>query len=172
MELVDLYDENRLPLGKTAERRTKREPGEYRTVVHVCIFNSEGQLLIQQRSEEKIIWPGKWDVSAAGAVDAGENSRQAAEREAEEELGYALDLTGVRPTVTVNYDGGFDDYYIAERDLDISALKLQAEEVTAVRWATCEEVLALTAAGTFVSYPASFLEFLFDMRGTFGFLEK
>ena len=87
MELVDLYDENRLPLGKTAERRTRREPGEYRTVVHVCIFNSEGQLLIQQRSEEKAIWPGKWDVSAAGAVDAGENSRQAAEREVGEELG-------------------------------------------------------------------------------------
>lgn len=30
MELVDLYDENRVPLGRTAERYGKRGPGEYR----------------------------------------------------------------------------------------------------------------------------------------------
>ena len=33
MELVDLYDENRVPLGKTAERYGKKGPGEYRAVV-------------------------------------------------------------------------------------------------------------------------------------------
>ena len=35
MELVDLYDENRSPLGMTAERYGKKAPGQYRTVVHV-----------------------------------------------------------------------------------------------------------------------------------------
>ena len=46
MELVDLYDENRLPLGKTGERNARRPPGEYRTVVHVCVFDHRGRLLI------------------------------------------------------------------------------------------------------------------------------
>ena len=53
-----------------------------------------------------------------GGVDAGETSRQGAEREFREELGYPLDLSGLRPSVTVNFNGGFDDFYILERDLD------------------------------------------------------
>ena len=51
MELVDLYDENRVPLEKTAERYGKKKPGEYRMVVHVCLFGTDGRLLIQRRTE-------------------------------------------------------------------------------------------------------------------------
>ncbi len=169
MEWVDLYDENRVPLGKTAERYGKKQAGEYRTVVHVCIFDPQGRLLIQQRSPQKYICPNQWDVSAAGGVDAGETPREAAEREAREELGYALDLTGVRPSVTVNFSGGFDDFFIVQREVDIASLRLQTEEVSTVRWGTREEVLAMLDAGAFIGYPKSFLEFLFDMRNQFGF---
>jgi len=169
MEWLDLYDENRIPLGRTSERRARRSVGEYIMVVHVCIFDSRGRLLIQQRAPEKQAWPNAWDVSAAGAVDAGETVRQAAERECREELGYALDLTGVRPSVTVNFVGGFDDFYIVQCDIDIAELTLQTEEVSAVRWATREEVLALLEERAFLSYPVGFLQFLFDMKDQFGF---
>ena len=135
MEMVDLYDENRLPLGRTAERYAPKGEGEYRVVVHICVFDSRGRLLIQQRSREKAVWPEAWDVSAAGGVDAGETSRQAAEREFREELGVALDLTGVRPSCTVNFDGGFDDFFLVERDLGLEELTLQKEEVARARWA-------------------------------------
>lgn len=172
MELVDLYDENRVPLGRTAERYGKKEPGEYRVVVHVCVFDHQGRLLIQQRTPEKILWPDRWDVSIGGGVDAGETSRQAAEREFREELGYPLDLAGSRPFVTVNFPAGFDDFYIAVRDLDLGELTLQKEEVRAVRWATREEVLALVESGAFIPYPKSFVEYLFDTRETFGFPGK
>lgn len=172
MELVDLYDENRLPLGKTAERSAPRAPGEYRMVVHVCVFDCRGRLLIQRRAPEKFIWPDLWDVSVGGGVDAGETSRQGAEREFREELGVSLDLSGLRPSVTVNFDGGFDDFYILTQDLPLEELTLQKEEVRAVRWASLEEVLDMLAAGTFIPYPESFLRFLFDMRTQFGFPTK
>lgn len=172
MELVDLYDENRVPLGKTAERYGKKGPGELRVVVHVCLFDSHGRLLIQRRTENKRIWPGLWDVTVGGGVDAGETTRQGAEREVREELGYALDLSGLRPSVTVNFAGGFDDFFIAVRDLDINALSLQADEVSAVRWVTLDELLAMVEDGSFIPYPKSFLQFLFDMRETFGFPTK
>lgn len=175
MELVDLYSEDRIPLGKTADRhehRARESFDEYRMVVHICIFNSKGQMLIQQRSMNKDAFPGMWDVSAAGGVGAGETSRQGAEREVQEELGYELDLTGVRPSMTVNYDGGFDDFYLVVRELDLTKLRLQTEEVSAVRWASLEDVLALLDSGCFVSYPASFLRFLYEMRDTFGFHGK
>ena len=172
MELVDLYDENRLPLGKTAERSAPRAPGEYRMVVHVCVFDRRGRLLIQRRAPEKFIWPDLWDVSVGGGVDAGETSRRGAEREFREELGYPLDLSGLRPSLTVNFDGGFDDFYILTKDLDPEELTLQAGEVRADRWASREEVLDMLGQGTFIPYPESFLRFLFDMRKQFGFPAK
>ncbi len=172
MELVDLYDENRIPLGRTAERQAPRAPGEYRMVVHVCVFDTRGRLLIQQRTPEKITWPNHWDVSIGGGVDAGETSRQAAEREFQEELGYPLDLTGLRASVSVNFDGGFDDFYILTKDLNLSALTLQKEEVQAVRWASLEEILGMIDRNEFITYPKSFIQFLFDMRTRFGFPTK
>ena len=172
MELVDLYDENRLPLGRTAERSARKGPGEYRMVVHVCVFDSRGRLLIQRRTPEKVIFPNLWDVSVGGGVDAGEDSRRGAEREFREELGYPLDLSGLRPSVTVNFDGGFDDFYILIRDLRLEELTLQREEVRDIRWASLEEVLGMLRQGTFIPYPESFLRFLFDMRDRFGFPTK
>lgn len=172
MELVDLYNEDRVPLGRTAERSGPKNPGELRLVVHVCVFDSQGRLLIQQRAKKKYVWPELWDVSIGGGVDAGETSRQGAEREFQEELGYRLDLTGVRPSVTVNFPEGFDDFYIVRRDLDLSCLTLQREEVADVRWASLTEVLAMHASGAFIPYPESFLRFLFDMREQFGFSTK
>lgn len=172
MELVDLYDENRIPLHRTAERQSPHAPGEYRMVVHVCVFDTGGRLLIQQRTPEKFSWPNRWDVSVGGGVDAGETSRQAAEREFREELGYPLDLAGVRASVSVNFDGGFDDFYIIHKNLDLAALTLQKEEVQAVRWAGLEEILAMIDRDEFISYPKSFIQFLFDMRTQFGFSSK
>ena len=172
MELVDLYDENRLPLGKTGERSAGRAPGEYRTVVHVCVFDRRGRLLIQQRTPEKFIWPNLWDLSVGGGVDAGETSRQGAEREFREELGYPLDLGDLRQSVTVNFDGGFDDFFIIQKDLDLSSLVLQKEEVAEVRYVTEEEAEAMAADGSFIPYPDGFLRFLFAMRDTFGFPTK
>lgn len=172
MEFVDLYDENRLPLGRTAERSGPKGPGEYRIVVHVCVFDRRGRLLIQQRAAEKFIWPNLWDVSVGGGVDAGETSRQGAEREFREELGVSLDLSGLRPSVTVNFDGGFDDFYILTSDLSLEDLTLQREEVRDVRWASLAEILDMAENGSFIPYPESFLRFLFDMRGQFGFPTK
>lgn len=172
MELVDLYDENRVPLGRTAERTGPKAPGEYRLVVHVCLFNSQGQLLIQRRTPNKDIWPGRWDVSVGGGVDAGETSRQAAEREFREELGRSLDLAGLRQSVTVNFPEGFDDFYIVTEDLNLETLTLQASEVAEVRWAALSEVEAMVSEGSFIPYPPGFLAFLFAMRTQFGFAAK
>ena len=162
-EPVDLFDENRAPLGKIAERRGERAKGEYQSIVHICMFNSRGQLLIQKRSKEKKTWAELWDVSAAGGVDAGESSRQAAQRECWEELGYRLDLSDKRPAITLHIPRGFDDFYIVNCDVSEEALTLQAEEVTAVRWVTKEDVLELLKRQEFVPYQPAFIELLFSV---------
>ena len=48
MELWDLYDSGRNKLNKTMIRGEKQPKNTYRIIVHICIFNSEGKMLIQQ----------------------------------------------------------------------------------------------------------------------------
>ena len=55
--------------------------------VHMLLFNSRGDLLLQKRSIWKDRNPGRWDASAAGHLDSGENFLEAARRELREELG-------------------------------------------------------------------------------------
>jgi hypothetical protein len=70
----------------------------------------------------------------------------------------------------VNFPGGFDDFFIVQRDIDLAGLNLQREEVSAVCWHTLEEVLEMMEKGEFISYPKGFLNFLFTMRNQFGFV--
>ena len=74
--------------------------------------------------------------------------------------------------MTVNFDGGFDDFFIIQKDLDLSSLVLQKEEVAEVRYVTEDEVEAMVDSGSFIPYPKGFLRFLFEMRNTFGFPTK
>jgi isopentenyldiphosphate isomerase len=56
-------------------------------VVHLHVFNSEGQLYLQHRPAWKDIQPDRWDTAVGGHVDLGENIEQALKREVREELG-------------------------------------------------------------------------------------
>ncbi len=60
--------------------------------VHILIFNQVGDLYLQQRSRWKDRHPLKWDSSAAGHVNAGENYDETARRELKEELGVDVPL--------------------------------------------------------------------------------
>lgn len=164
MELFDLYTEDRVRTGRTMVRGTKVPEGLYRLVVHVCIFDHEGRMLIQQRQPFKQGWSNYWDLTVGGCAVAGDTSRTAAEREVREEIGLELDLSDIRPSLTLNFDGGFDDYYVLTREVDLSALHLQEEEVQAVRWATQEEILRMIDDGLFIPYEKSLIGLLFFCR--------
>lgn len=166
-EWWDIYTWDREKTGRTHRRGDKMKEGEYHLVVHVCIFNSDNRLLIQQRQPFKKGWPNMWDLSVGGSAVTGDTSSQAAERETFEELGIRLDLSGKRPNFTINFSDGFDDYYIVEKDIDISEMRLQEEEVRQVRWACREEVMRMQEQGIMVPY--WFLDKIFEMRGTYDY---
>lgn len=164
MEYWDIYDADRCPKNKTAVRGEDLNAGDYHTVVHICIFNSKGKMLIQKRQPFKKGWSGLWDITCGGSVLAGETSQEGAERELREELGIELSLKGKRPHITVNFDTGFDDVYIVHNDIDLDSLKLQYEEVQEAKWATLEEILEMICEGTFIPYFKSFITLMFEAR--------
>ena len=60
MELWDLYNVRREPLGRTHRRGTPMRRGEYHLVVFVWVFNGRGKLLLTKRSPEKMAYPDLW----------------------------------------------------------------------------------------------------------------
>ena len=163
IELWDVYTKDREKTGRLHSRGSKMKDGEYHMVVHVCIFNSKNQLLIQKRQPFKKGWSNMWDITVGGSALQGESSCQAAEREVFEEIGLKLDLSDVRPDFTINFEDGFDDYYLLEREVNLDELHLQEEEVQDVRWADKEEVLQMQEQGIMIPY--WFLDRLFEVRG-------
>lgn len=163
-EIIDLYDVNREHTGLTAVRGEKLLEGTYRMVVHVCIFNSKGGMLIQKRADDIVRWPGMWDISVGGGASAGDDSRSAAERETAEELGLHIDFSNRRPVITVNFRDGFDDFYTVQKDISPDELHLQKEEVADAKWASREEIEAMIDEGIFIPYQKELLGYLFFAR--------
>ena len=165
MELWDLYTRDRQKTGQTMVRGEKQPEGTYRIVVHICIFNSKGQMLIQQRQPFKEGWSNMWDITVGGSAVSGDTSSMAAGRELMEELGIDdISFDEIDPAMTVNFKGGFDDIYIVEKDVDLTTLKLQYEEVQKVKWADLDEIFRMIDDGIFIPYHKSFMELLFFMR--------
>ena len=171
MELYDLYDENRIRTGETMERGSNVPDGKYRFVVHVIVFNSKGQMLIQQRASDRPTHANDWDFSVGGSVVSGETSSEGATRELHEELGIDVDLKGKQANFSINFGKGFDDYYIIDYDIDAKDVNFQKEEVQAVRWADKEEIIKLIQEDKFIEYRECLVELLFSFRdkrwGTF-----
>lgn len=164
MELWDLFDEYRNRLPGTMRRGEPQPPGTYHLVVHICIFDESGRMLIQHRQPFKSGWPDRWDFSVGGSAIAGDDSRTAAEREMREEIGLSLDLTQIRPALTVNFETGFDDFYLLTHPVDIAALTPQPEEVSELRWASREEIHEMIHDGRFIPYHLSLIDLLFDLK--------
>lgn len=168
MELWDVYDINRNKTNKTMVRGEAFEKDAYHLVVHVCIFNSKGEMLIQQRQPFKEGWPNMWDITVGGSAIKGDTSQSAAERELFEEIGLRVDFTNSRPHISINFEKGFDDVYLIEQDVDINQLSLQYEEVQKVKWASKEEIFSMIESGEFIPYYHSLIQLFFDIRKQYG----
>jgi isopentenyldiphosphate isomerase len=86
-ELFEILDASGTKTGQTLPRSQVHREGQWHRSVHIWVVDEWGRMLLQQRAFSKDSNPGLWDISAAGHISAGQNSREAAVRELEEEIG-------------------------------------------------------------------------------------
>jgi isopentenyldiphosphate isomerase len=88
-EILEVVDREGTVVGLARRSELHGNPSLTHRVVHVLVFNHEGELLLQKRSLAKDVAPGKWDTSVGGHVSPGEDVPDAAKREMTEELGIS-----------------------------------------------------------------------------------
>lgn len=122
----------------TYKPRSEVSPDDWLRYSAVWVENSAGQVLLSQRASTRSEAASLWGPACTGTVRAGETARQNAARELHEELG--IDHAELSELTKVKRDGGPGDRRVLSVfttiiDLPLNAFNLQAEEVTAVRWA-------------------------------------
>jgi isopentenyldiphosphate isomerase len=91
-EYFDLVNEAGEVIGQAPRSQCHRDPSLLHRAVHVFVFTSAGELVLQKRLPSKDIQPDKWDSSVGGHVGLGEEPELAAKREMAEELGITAEL--------------------------------------------------------------------------------
>ncbi len=155
MEIFDITDDNGVPTGETISRSEAHDKGIPHRTAHIWVVNKNSgkyQVLLQKRSAEKESFPGMYDTSSAGHIQAGDEPLESAQRELYEELGIKasdeeLSFAG---KFHIKYEMEFHGkmfrdnevafVYVYEKPIDIGSLVLQKEEVEEVRWFDIEEV--------------------------------
>lgn len=164
MELLDIVDENGNPTGEVKERSLIHREGLLHRTSHVWIarknHRSGMDLLLQKRSRCKDSHPGCYDISSAGHIPAGCGYLESALRELEEELGIKarpeelLDRGLRRIRWEEEFHGEmFKDrqvsrVYLLWKEIDITKLRLQKEEVESVMWMDYQECVDAVKAGS------------------------
>lgn len=154
-EFFDVLDCTGRKTGKTIPREEAHRTGAWHGAFHcLIIYQRDGRnyALFQLRSAQKLIAPGKFDVSVGGHYTAGEDARTAGPREMKEELGLDVKFDDLLPLCrrvfvycfisgVTEYE--FQDVFLLPRSLDPGKLALQKEELEGIIEMDVEQGTAL-----------------------------
>ncbi len=143
-ELIDVLDENGVKTGKVLDRGAIHKNGLWHRAIAVAIINGKQEILLQQRAENKEKNAGMWDISVAGHISAGQNSKDAALREISEEIGIEISkneleyIFSYRMNQKVSdefIENQFYDFYIIKNDnIKIENIKIQESELQDIKF--------------------------------------
>ena len=110
MDYVILVNESDEELG-TMEKMEAHRKGLLHRAFSVFIFNSKGEMLLQQRAENKYHSAGLWTNACCSHPKPGEETKVAANRRLKEEMGFETELVEFfNFTYKAEFDNGLTEY--------------------------------------------------------------
>ena len=148
-ELVDVLDSvTGKATGEVISKSEAHSKGIWHGAVHIWVINSLGdKILLQKRCALKKLFPNMWDISVGGHISNGEDAYIGALRELNEELGIVLENEKLEFVKCIKEEfvssgiisNEFVTVYKLVKDIEISDITLQDEEVSDVMWVNKED---------------------------------
>ena len=91
-EQLILVDDHDREIGFKAKTDCHMGKGVLHRAFSIFVFNSRQELLLQQRSPSKMLWPGYWSNTCCSHPRRGEAMATAVTRRLEQELGFTCPL--------------------------------------------------------------------------------
>ncbi len=136
-EPLILVNEQDEPVGLADKWSCHQGEGTLHRAFSIFIFNTAGELLLQQRSAQKLLWPGIWSNSCCSHPRQGETLEVATARRLREELGFEAPVTHL---FSFTYHARWKDVG-SERELChvyvgryAGEVQVNANEIAAWRW--------------------------------------
>lgn len=170
-ELIDIISKNGELTGETCLKSEAHKKGMLHASAHIWIFDKEKNVLIQKRAANKDTFPNLWDISVAGHISAGEKPITSALREVEEEIGLVvsekqLHFIGTAKKRVEHHDDLIDNelhyIYVCEIDFNVDSLKIQKEEVAAIKSIKLDKLIQLVNSPKFVPRKDGYYPFVFE----------
>ncbi len=164
-EMFDTYTRD----GKYLDIRSKsfchgKDPGVYHKSVYVWAINKNGEVLIQRRALCKKHFPGKWDISIAGHIHAGELPIDACVRETKEELGIDVPKDNFEFITDYIYDTNYEILQIYFLYIDKEyEFKLDNIEVEQVKYVSIEEFIKTFYTDLFPPHNDDYKEMIINL---------
>ena len=150
MELWDLYDRDRAPLGITHPRGRQypMPTGTYHTVVTVFTVDAKNRILLTRRAPTKGMYPHYWEFTGGSGI-AGEDSLTSAHRELLEETGLDCPMERLLLLGTLREPSAFMDCYLCrtEQPGEAVAITLQEGETVDYKWVSLWEMETMIHRG-------------------------
>lgn len=146
-EMLPLVDEQGNITGSATRGQCHSGSKLLHPVVHLHVFNSNGELYLQKRPTWKDIQPGKWDTAVGGHVDLGESVTMALHREVREELGI-IDFVPEFLT-SYRFESDREQELVFVHKTIYDGVILPSEELDGGRFWTIEEIKAQLGTDVF-----------------------
>jgi isopentenyl-diphosphate delta-isomerase len=92
-EMLIVVDENDTIIDYKSKLDCHQGDGIRHRAFSIFIFNDSGEVIMQKRSDQKLLWPLYWSNSCCSHPRKGESLDTAIHRRLEEELGFDTELT-------------------------------------------------------------------------------
>ncbi|MGI8551558.1 MAG: NUDIX hydrolase [Dehalococcoidia bacterium] len=156
-DCIDVLSESGLRTGEILPRAEIHRLGKHHRAVHLYIFNSKNEVLLQKRALTVDHFPSFFSVSVLGHVNAGEFSADTVKREVEEELG--IDASEWRIDFLFSYfqeailsetyvDRQFNDVYFTRASIRPKAVHFDRSEVSEVKYVSFERFREMVLDGS------------------------